>query len=162
MADSREALERDVTTPRLRQLLPILLIAPYVAFCACWIADDEPINTVVTVAISAVAAALLGLPALFWARDRGRAGVGTLMALGAAAGVLPLLLALASGALGLGARHGVHALLFVLREGAPLPAFGVPSWRRFAAIELTASAIGAASGALYWLLFLKLARRVRR
>jgi hypothetical protein len=163
MADPRDAPgAADAPAPRPRQLLPILLIAPYVAFCACWIADDDPINTVVTVAMAAGAAALLGLPALFWALDHGRTGLGTLTALGALAGTVPLLLALVSGTLGVGARYGVHALLAVLRHGAPLPAFGAPSWHEFAIDELTSSAIGAASGALYWLLFVRFVRRARR
>jgi hypothetical protein len=163
MADPRDAPgAADAPAPRPRQLLPILLIAPYVAFCACWIADDDPVNTVVTVAMAAAAAALLGLPALFWALDHGRTGLGTLATLGALAGAVPLVLALASGALGVGARYGPHVLLAVLRHGAPWPAFGAPSWHEFAIDELTSSAIGAASGALYWLLFVRFVRRPRR
>jgi hypothetical protein len=112
--------------------------------------------------MAAAAAALLGLPALFWALDHGRTGLETLATLGALAGAVPLVLALASGALGVGARYGPHVLLAVLRHGAPLPAFGAPSWREFAIDELTSSAIGGASGALYWLLFVRFVRRFRR
>jgi hypothetical protein len=161
MADPRDALELDAPAPRLRQLLPVLLIAPYVALCVCWITNDELPVTIATVVIAAVAAALLGLPALFWALDHGRAGLGTLLALGALAGAVPLLLALVSGALGVGARYGMHALLAVLRDGAPLPAFGAPRWSRFAVSELEGVVIGAASGALYWLVFIRRSRRAR-
>ena len=147
------AVEPERPTPGARDLLPILPIAAGVAWVVRWLEPDPWVGTWTWVGIAVAGAALIGLPALFWALDHGRSRLWPLASLGAVAGFLPLVVISVSGMVGLLARGGPAPLAYAIERGAPIPGMGVMVWRVFLGTELLAALVGAASACVYWLIF---------
>ncbi len=139
-------------TPTARDIVPIVPIVALVAWAVRLFESDPWIATRTWVAIAVAAAALIGMPALFWALDHGRDRLTILIPLGAIAGVLPLLLISASGAVGLTVRGGLDAVSYALERGAPIPGMGVLPWPAFAGTQTLAAVVGASSAAVYGLI----------
>ena len=138
--------------PGALELLPLLPIVLVVAWTVRTFELLPWVSTGAALAISMAGAALIGLPALFWALDHGRRGLIPLTLIGTLAGLTPLLVILASAVLGLLVRVGFECTLHTLQLGAPMPAMGVMPWWTFVRAELPAAAIGAISAATYWLI----------
>jgi len=149
-----DSVENDVLEQRQPGALELLPLLPIV-FVVAWVVRSYElypwVSTPTALAISIAGAALLGLPALFWALDHGRRGCATLVCLGALVGVMPLAIIVTSGALGLIFRVGPERTMEILQRGAPIPGMGAMPWMTFARAELPAATIGAISAAIYWL-----------
>lgn len=162
MDTEREAPERaEDDEPRHPGALELLPILPIVALVAWSVRSYELypwVSTGAAVGIAVASAALLGLPALFWALDHGYGGLVPLTLLGAIAGVLPLGLVVCSAVAGLMVRVGIERALDVLQRGAPIPGMGTMPWVTFARVEIPAAAIGAISAVVYWVISRAIAR----
>jgi hypothetical protein len=106
-------------------------------------------------------AAMVGLPALAWALDRGRGSLRAMLLAGALAGSLPPFILLAGGVLRLVVMVGVASARQVLSDGAVIPGRGVLSWGWFLGLVGQTALVGVLSGVIVWQLRQR-ARRVRR
>jgi len=140
----------DDRQPGALELMPILPIVLVVAWGVRSYELYPWVSTRTALAISVAGAAVIGLPALFWALDHGRRGFATLVVLGVLVGVMPLVIIVSSGALGLTFRVGPERTIELLQRGAPIPGMGAMPWVTFARAEAPAAAIGALSAAVYW------------
>jgi hypothetical protein len=108
-------------------------------------------RTWLVAASAAAAAILLGWPLVFWLLDQGRLRLRAFLLAGACLGALPLLIALASGVIGLFIRSGDLRLIErALSSGAPIPAYGVLIWPAFARLEALALVAGLTSTAIFF------------
>lgn len=80
--------------------------------------------------VTVCVAALMGVPCALWLIERRRREPALFIGLGAVAGALPLLAALASGMIGRFARGGTAWLAEYLGQRAPLPLIGATPCRR--------------------------------
>lgn len=142
----------DGRSPRAAEAVALLVVVSVVAWAARVLTPagiTTPRQSAITVA---VAAGLLGLPALAWLFERGRLSVRTLASVGALAGVIPPMLLAVSGAVGLLVLGGGEYAVWALGHGASIPIYGAISWGRFFALVLWCVLVGAASGTVYGLL----------
>lgn len=108
------------------------------------------------VGASAVSALALGLPALAFVLERGRATPGWVLMLGAVGGALPLPLLGLSGVIGLYVRAGNwERVAWALDRGIPIPAAGIIFWARFARIEAQAMLVGFTCALIFWLVMIR-------
>jgi hypothetical protein len=90
---------------------------------------------------------------VFWLFDQGRLRLRAFLLAGACLGALPLLIALASGVVGLFIRSGDLRLIErALSSGAPMPVYGVLIWPAFLRFEALALGAGVLSTALFFFL----------
>jgi hypothetical protein len=157
--DTRD--ERGDRPPGARELLPILPIVPVVTWVARSFAEYPWVTTRAAVAISMTGAALIGLPALFWALDHGYRRLAPLLLIGALVGLMPIVVIVLSAMLGVTVRGGFETALQMIERGAPMPGTGIMPWPTVLRAEGAAAAIGATSAAVYWLLVLVAPRAVR-
>jgi hypothetical protein len=157
--DTNTPVGRRAPDVRAGRLLPIVVIAPAVALVGRWLTGVDVLSVAVVLGAAAGTAALVGLPMLAWAIEHRRARFVPLVALGALAGAVPMLIALVCGVAGLAARTGLDEVRDYLPYGAPLPWFGVLLWRNVAAFEAYTIAVGIVSAAVYWLVVIRLAHR---
>lgn len=145
----------DATTslaPTPARMLPVLVIVPAVA-AAIRLGRPHYLETQVTaVGFTLLCAVVLGLPALFWALDHGRVRLGSLVALGACAGVMAPIVLVLTGAVGQLQYGGLNYLGFIFKRGAPVPWVGTLAWPKFTGLALASVIAGAVSGVVYWLL----------
>lgn len=151
----RESEGTEVVQPRPFDVLPIILIVGVVT-AASRLVQAPLVGMSASLGLAAASAALMGVPVLFWALDHGRTRLEPLVALGGVTGALPLLLVLASGILGRLRVGGVPWVREVLGRGVPIPFVGLTPWSTFLGHEAGAILIGAASGAIYWIVFVKI------
>jgi hypothetical protein len=140
-------------------------VAACVAFCLiiAWLPSETGGARVGLAAggLAAICATFAGIPAAYWAFSTGRRKLVQWMALGAAAGAVPMLVVLAGGTLGALLRGEPG----VLRAGPAslisfwLRAVGVPDvlvrGHGFATLELFQMFLGSVTGSLFWLLFVR-------
>ena len=136
------------------QVLPILVIVPAVAWLAREYGGAIRVNWTKWTVFVLASAGLIGIPALYFCLDTKRTKVWQLAALGAVAGVLPMLAVLTSGVGGRLVRGGWPHARMMLEDGAIIPTYGILSWPMFLRIEIYAALIGAVSGAIYWAIFI--------
>jgi hypothetical protein len=108
-------------------------------------------------AIAALVCGLVfGLPVLAFTLERGRATPAWMLALGAVAGALPLLLLGVSGLIGLYVRSGGwERVVWALERGVPVPGAGVIFWSRFLRLELQATLLGLGCALMFWLVVVR-------
>jgi hypothetical protein len=98
----------------------------------------------------------LGLPAMAYVLERGRATPVVMVSLGAVAGALPLLGLGLSGVVGLYVRSGTwERPSWALERGMPIPAAGVIYWERFLRLEAQSLLVGLTSALMLWLLVVR-------
>jgi hypothetical protein len=97
-------------------------------------------------------ALLTGGPALAYTLDRGQGRLAVALTAGALAGLVPVLLLLASAVLRLSLMHGPSETLGVLSQGAVIPLRGLVRWGRFAIWAGQSAFTGAAVAAVVWLI----------
>ena len=146
--------------PGALELLPILPIVLVVGWVVRSYELFPWVSAGTALAIAVGGAALIGLPALFWALDHGHRGFIALTLLGTFVGITPLVVIVSSAAFGLLLRVGAERTMETLQRGAPIPGMGVMPWITFARAEIPAAAIGAISAMIYWLLSVVLRKRV--
>jgi hypothetical protein len=145
--------DANATRPvRLGEVLPVLVIAPAVAWAFVWFDAPVRFSASALVGIAAGGAAVIGLPVWFWAADHGRTSLLDRLWLGGVAGLGPSILVLLAAALGLLVRGGGANVRWAFAHGAPIPAYGVLPWDVFAGFAVECACVGAASGAVQWAL----------
>jgi hypothetical protein len=136
--------------PGVRELAAFVAVATAAGVMVFRAGLPAPWSWWVLALISAVAAAVIGLPVLVWLIEHERTGLRPLALASALAGAVPPAVALASGMLGLAARQGLDYLKWAVSQGAPIPAYGALPWTGFLRLELLAMLAGALAGAAYW------------
>jgi hypothetical protein len=138
-------------------MLPLLVIVPVVAV-AMRLGRPHYLETQTSaIVFAALCAGVFGWPALFWALDHARTRLGSLLTLGALAGLMAPAAVLVAGVLGqfvLGQSKygGLSYLRRTLEHGATVPWYGMVPWRQFAGLAAASAIAGAVSAAVYWLL----------
>jgi hypothetical protein len=135
------------------RILPLLVIVPVVAAAVRFGQPHYLETELASAALALLCASVLGLPALFWALDRGRTRLVFLTVLGVVTGVLAPVAVLVTGMVGQLQYGGLAYLRRVLTRGATLPWYGMLVWPRFAGLVAASAIVGGVSGAVYWLLF---------
>jgi hypothetical protein len=130
----------------------VLVIVPAVTWLWVWLTAPVRLSPEVFVGIAVASAGIFGVPAWFWAADRGRTRLGDRLVIGATAGLGPSVAVLASATLGLLWRYGLVEAQFTFTHGAPIPVYGLLPWRAFAVFVIECGGVGALSGALQWAL----------
>jgi hypothetical protein len=149
-------IAEDEKPPHLLQVIPIVAIVLAVAALARVVFGDQRVEWGTWTIFVASSAALLGLPALFWALDFRKTRLWQLIVLGAVMAAVPMAALAASGVIGRLARWGWDQTgVILVRNGAPIPIYGYMSWPYLAEIEAQATLVGAASGCVYWALFIR-------
>ena len=148
------------TAPAASRILPILVIVPVVVIAIRFSRPHYLETPATSIGFSVLCAGVLGLPALFWALDHARTGPGSLVTLGALAGLLAPLGVLAAGVLGQLQYGGLAYLGRTLDHGATVPWYGMLLWPQFAGRAAASAIAGAASAAVYWLLFVHRRRSI--
>jgi hypothetical protein len=138
--------------PTASRLLPLLVIAPIAGLAVRWGRPHYLETDVASAVLTLLCAVVFGLPALFWALDNGRTRLAHLFALGFVAGLLSPLAVLAAGILGQFTYGSAAYVRRALSWGAPMPWYGLLSWRQFAGLVVASAVAGVVSAAVYWLL----------
>ena len=134
-------------------MLPLLVIVPVVVAALRLVRPHYLETQTTSIGFAVLCAAVLGWPALFWALDHARTRLAPLTTLGAIAGVMAPLAVLIAGVLGQLQYGGSAYLRRTLEHGATLPWYGMLPWPQFAGLAAASAIAGAASAAVYWLLF---------
>lgn len=109
-----------------------------------------------TAVAALVCAVVLGLPALAFVLERGKATPAWMLTLGALAGALPLVLLGLSGIVGLYIRAGDgERVAWALGRGMPIPAAGVIYWPRFLRLETQSILLGVCCALMFWLVMVR-------
>ena len=139
-----------VPRPMRRSAIAMLLGAPLLAIVVNWATGPGPfgLGLWIVAGIGLAAAVVIGMPLLFFALDRNRDGLLTLVVLGAIGGALAPLLLLLSGLIGVLFRSGGDYLRFPLAHGASIPGYGQLAWPKFLGLVARAAMIGSMTGAL--------------
>jgi hypothetical protein len=143
----------DAEPPNALRILPILVIVLAVSWVSRALGGAIRVDWTTWTMFVLAGAGLLGMPALFWALDHRKTKVWQLALLGAVIGIVPMIAVLASGVLGRFARGGWPYTRMMLERGATIPTYGFLSWPMFVRIEIFAALVGAASAAIYWVVF---------
>ena len=143
---SAAMLEAGPRSPRARDMVPPVVVAPVVAAVAFGLLWQSSTVALVAAIGGAATAFLVAWPLLFWMIDNGRESGVVRTTIGAVCGVTPFAGALASGVLGLYARSGdLDFVGRVLEHGASVPYYGVLPWPRFALMAGLGVACGIAT-----------------
>lgn len=146
----------DAAPPSPARVLAVVPVALSIAIVARW-ADPWPrVSWETFLAFAAGGAGLVGVPATVWLLETGRSAGRAWVAAGTAAGLVPLGLALTSGLIGRYVWGGTVAyVLEYAGRRAPLPLAGAVPWPTFRLMAVECLVVGACSGAVYWLLFVR-------
>jgi hypothetical protein len=132
---------------RVFAVVPIALL---VAVAARMLDPSPRVAWSTFLGFAAGSAALVGVPVTHWLLETGRTSVRAWMIVGALAGMLPLCLALLSGAFGQLVWSGeVAYLLEYVSRRAPFPLVGAVQWSAFSLMLLEGAFVGACSGVVY-------------
>ena len=152
MTDPPVDQEREDYSPHARDVLPVLPIVPFVAWLVQAGRSAPFLDWATWIVFVSGSAALIGLPALFWSLDHRRVRLHQLATVGAIGGAVPMLMGLASGAMGQAARIGWRHVGTMLASGAPIPIAGFMPWPAFVRCVIEGMVIGSVSGLAYRLL----------
>jgi len=140
---SASAVDAGPRSPTARDMVPPVIIAPFVAAAAFGLAWQSATVALVAAIGGLAAAFLVAWPLLFWMIDNGREGAPARTIVGAVCGVAPFAGALVSGVLGLYARSGdLKYVGRVLEHGASVPYYGAVMWPGFGAMVAVGGVCG--------------------
>lgn len=149
-----EDVRFEARAPQGGEVLALLVIVPAVAAVARMFDGHALFDPWAAAMAVGLWAGTIGLPALVWAFEHGRTGVGALAATGVVAGLVPPVLLCVSGVLGLFIWGDAEYVGWVLGKGASIPIYGVISWPSFLRLTGWSVMIGAGSAVIFRLLVL--------